>query len=128
MLVHLAEACAGLGDCARAREAAAEAVAIADREGMRHGLIQIVLARVLRSADGLAAEREIEAALDRALELIEATGSRVFVPQVHEERAELARLRGDDTTRERERREAHRLYTEMAATGHAQRLARELGL
>ena len=28
----------------------------------------------------------------------------------------------------RELREAHRLYTEMGATGHAERLARELGL
>ncbi len=122
----LAEACAGLGDDARAREAAAEAVALADREGVRTPLQSLSLARVLRSADGLAAEREIEAALDRALELIEETGSRVFVPQVHEERAELARLRGDDATRERELREAHRLYTEMAATGHAERLAKEL--
>jgi predicted ATPase/class 3 adenylate cyclase len=127
-LANLAEVCAGLGDYARAREAAAEAVAIADREGVRHASIQISLARVLRSADGLAAEREIEPALDRALELIEETGSRVFMPEVHEERAELARLRGDDTTRERELREAHRLYTEMGATGHAERLARELGL
>jgi tetratricopeptide (TPR) repeat protein len=127
LLAPLAEACAGLGDHARAHEAAAESVAIADREGMRHGQIQVSLARVLRSTDGLAAEREIEAALDRALELIEETGSRVYVPRVHEERAELARLRGDDTTRERELREAHRLYTEMAAAGHAERLALELG-
>jgi tetratricopeptide (TPR) repeat protein len=122
-LAHLAEACAGLGDTARAREAAAEAVALADREGVRLALVPLSLARVLRSADGLAAEREIEAALDRALELIEETGSRVLVPRVHEERAELARLRGDDATRERELREAHRLYTEMGATGHAKRLA-----
>jgi adenylate cyclase len=128
VLAHLAEACAGLGDTARAREAAAEAVAIADQEGVRHASIWLSLARVLRSADGLAAEGEIEAALDRVLELVEETGSRVFVPQVHEERAELARLRGDDATRERELREAYRLYTEMGATGHAERLARELGL
>ena len=33
---------------------------------------------------------------------------------------------GDDATQERELREAHRLYTEMGATGHAERLAREL--
>jgi tetratricopeptide (TPR) repeat protein len=127
VLAHLAEACAGLRDTARAREVAAEAVAIADREGVRHAGIPLSLARVLRSADGLVAEREIEAALDRALELVEETGSRVFVPEVHQERAELARLRGDDATRERELREAHRLYTEMGATGHAERLARELG-
>jgi tetratricopeptide (TPR) repeat protein len=124
----LAEACAGLGDTARAREAAAEAVAVAEREGVRYASIWISLARVLRSTDGLAAEREIEATLGRALELVEETGARIFVPQVHEERAELARLRGDDTTHERELREAHRLYTEMGATGHAKRLAEKLEL
>jgi tetratricopeptide (TPR) repeat protein len=126
VLAQRAEACACLGDTARAREAAAEAVASAEREGVRNALIQLSLARVLRSADGLAAEREIEAALDRALELVEETGSRAFVPQVHEERAALARLLGDDSTRQRELREAHRLYTEMGATGHTERLAREL--
>jgi hypothetical protein len=41
---------------------------------------------------------------------------------------ELAHLIGDDASRERELREAHRLYTEMGATGHAERLARELGM
>jgi adenylate cyclase len=128
ILASLAETCAGLGDTARAREAAAEAVAIADREGVRSGHMAICLARALRSADGLDAEREIEAALDRALELVEENGSRALLPQVHEERAGLARLRGDDTTCERELREAHRLYTEMGATGHAKRLARELEL
>jgi len=128
VLAYLAVACAGLGEPARAREAAAEALAIADREGVRHGLIQIPLARVLRSTGGLAAEREIEAALDRALELVEEGGLRAYVPQVHEERAELARLRGDEPTRDRELREAHRLYTEMGATGHAERLAKELSL
>jgi hypothetical protein len=44
------------------------------------------------------------------------------------ERAELSRLRGDGGASERDLREAHRLFTEMGATGHAERLARELGL
>ena len=39
---------------------------------------------------------------------------------------ELARLRGDDAARTRELREALRLYTEMSAAGHAERVAREL--
>jgi adenylate cyclase len=127
-LALLAEACARLGETALAREASAEAVAIANREDMRQAQIQVCLARVLRSADGLAAEQEIEAALDHTLELAQETGARVFVPQVHEERAELARLRGDDATRDHELRMAHRLYTEIGATGHARRLATELGL
>jgi hypothetical protein len=64
--------------------------------------------------------------LGRAAELIEEFGARVYRPQICEERAELARLRGGDATYQRHLREAHRLYTEMGATGHAERLAREL--
>jgi len=41
----------------------------------------------------------------------------------HEISAELAHLRGDEATRERELREAHRLFVEMGATGHAERIA-----
>ena len=41
-------------------------------------------------------------------------------------RAKLAALLGDDAGRERDPREAHRLYTEIGATGHAERVAREL--
>ena len=50
----------------------------------------------------------------------------MYRPQVCEERAELARLRGDEAARARELREALRLYTESGAAGHAERLAREL--
>ncbi len=42
------------------------------------------------------------------------------------ERAQLAALLGDDACCERELHEAHRLYTEMGATGHAERVGREL--
>ncbi len=79
-------------------------------------------------ANGLESEGPIGEALARAVELIEELGARVYRPQVCEERAELARLRGDEAARDRELREAHRLFTEMGATGHAERLARELGL
>ncbi len=47
-------------------------------------------------------------------------------PFILEERARLASLRGDPGAHQRELREAHRLYTEMGATGHSERLAREL--
>ena len=43
-------------------------------------------------------------------------------------RAALARALQRPSDANRELREAHRLYTEMGATGHAERLARELGL
>jgi hypothetical protein len=38
----------------------------------------------------------------------------------------MVRLLGRSSDAERELREAHRLYTEMGATGHAERVAREL--
>ena len=69
---------------------------------------------------------EIEATLSRASELIAETGGRSYEPQVRELRARLAQARGDATTAGRELREAHRLYTEIGATAHAERLARVL--
>jgi hypothetical protein len=45
-----------------------------------------------------------------------------------EVRAELASVLGDAGARERQLREAHRLYVEMGARGHAARLGKELGL
>jgi hypothetical protein len=47
---------------------------------------------------------------------------------VHVELAELARQSGDADGHDRELREAHRLFTEIGATGHADRLAAELAL
>ena len=72
--------------------------------------------------------KRIEHALNRVQELIEATGARSLLPLLHEARAELAAAEGDDATRERELREAHRLFLEMGATGRAHRFAQELGL
>jgi hypothetical protein len=52
--------------------------------------------------------------------------ARSRTPVVHEVAAELARVLGDDATREHELREVHRLSTETGATEHAERTAREL--
>ena len=76
--------------------------------------------------EGAAASGEIQAALKEAQALVEETGSRSQEPFIHEELAKLARLTGDDATYQRDLREAHRLFTEMGATGHAERLAKEL--
>ena len=84
--------------------------------------------QVLRRTQGAEAREAIEAALTEAEALVESTGLRSWQPFLHVERAELARLVGDETAHERELREAHRLFTEMGATGHAERLARELGI
>ena len=125
LLSALAETLAQLGGHDRARETAREAISVAEATGQSAIPAQIALARVLLLADGLESEGPIGAALGRAVELIEEFGARVYRPQVCEERAELARLRGDEAARRREQREAHRHYTEMGATGHAERLARE---
>jgi hypothetical protein len=44
---------------------------------------------------------------------------------VHVELAELVRQTGDEAARRRELREAHRLFNDIGAIGHAERLANE---
>ena len=63
----------------------------------------------------------------RALSLIDATGYEALRPFPHLEQSNLALLAGDEEVRERELREALRLFAEMGATEHAERVARELG-
>jgi hypothetical protein len=52
------------------------------------------------------------------------SGAKSYEPFLHIERAELARLTGDDATRKRELREAHRLLTEIGASIRSERVAR----
>ncbi len=70
----------------------------------------------------------IRATLDCARNRAERQGSRPLLAQIHEAYAELGRCLGDDDAHERELREAHRLYTEIGATGHAERVGGEWGL
>ena len=100
---------------------------MARRRGTRTYEIEahIVLGRVLIQAG--ARREEVEEPLDVALRLVEETGARGHLPIIHLERAALARVLGDDTSRQRELREAHRLFTEMGATTRAEQVARELG-
>ena len=85
-------------------------------------------ARVLPRTDDPARERDDRGELATARTSSRRRAPGCYRPSLHEERAELARRSGDAPTRDRELREAHRLYTEMGATGHAERLAKELGL
>jgi tetratricopeptide (TPR) repeat protein len=126
----LARAWLGLGEESRARSAAAEALSRTRRSGAKVWEIeaQLAQARVLSQTEGASARAEVERALSRARALIEESGFRIREPWVLLERAEFLRVLGDEVARQRELREAHRLFTEMGATGHAERLARELGL
>jgi tetratricopeptide (TPR) repeat protein len=128
VLATLAEAYLGVGDYKRARVTVDEAVAVARRRGTKYYecLAHPRRARVLLRTEGAAASGEIQAALKEAQRLVEETGGRSQEPFIHEGLAELARVTGDDATRQRELREAHRLFTEIGATGHAERLAKEL--
>jgi hypothetical protein len=127
-LAVLARAHLGSGAPARALEAAEEAVARARERGTRPFEIRALLARahVLTATEGAPARSRVEADLRDADAMIEATEARIFTPQVHVERAALARVLGDKPTRQRELREAHRLFTEMGATARAEQVAKEL--
>ncbi len=126
----MAEAHLGAGDAARAREAVDRALTSARQGGWRIEEIRGLLARarVLLAAEGAAAAAEITTTLRDALALVETTEAHAFAPFIHVERAALARLTGDDSARERELREAHRLFAEMGATARADDLARQLGI
>jgi hypothetical protein len=126
----LARAWLGVGDESRARSAAAEALSDARRSGGRLWEVdaQLTQARVLSQTEGASARGEVERALSRASALIEESGFRIREPWVLLERAEFLRVLGDEVARQRELREAHRLFLEMGATGHMKRLARELRL
>jgi hypothetical protein len=114
----------------RARALAAEGLEIARARGnvWNETLASLALARVLLGSAGAAARAETGAPLARALELARETGAKAFEPLVHVELAELAHQSGDHEGRERELLEAHRLFTEMGATGHAERLTAKLAL
>ena len=126
LLALLARAQLGLGDTATARAAAEEAVAVARHRGTRTFEIEphLVLGRVLIYTG--ARREEVQAALDAALALVDETGAKSYLPFIHLERAGLARLTGDEATRQRELHEAHRLFTEMGAPGRAAQVAEAL--
>jgi tetratricopeptide (TPR) repeat protein len=128
VLADLAEAVVALGDCGRARMLADEAVTTARQQGSMQVRPLLVRAHVQRLCDGAPAGAAIEADIQQALAEVERTEAHAFAPLIHIERAELGRLLGDEAAYQRELREAHRLCVEIGATGHAERLAKELGL
>ena len=84
------------------------------------------MALCLRLARGAAGSAEIEAELDRAAEVAANTAHCGAAAQILERRAELAKARGDSEERRRWLSEAERSYRARGATGHAERLAREV--
>ena len=129
-LAELAECYLGLGDVERARGLVEEQLNIAHPRAPGPFEIHatLALARVLLDSTGPNARAEADAKLTRALDLARETSARAFEPLVRIELAELARQSGDREGHERELRHAHRLFTEIGATGHAERLAGDLAI
>jgi hypothetical protein len=130
LLGVMAAALLGLGDRKKALGLVEEAVALCRRRGTRlyEFSAQLTRIRALREIQGVEERREIEAALAEADAWLEMSGAKSYEPFLHVERAELARLIGDDAARERELREAHRLFMEIGAPVRAAEVAKELCL
>ena len=118
----------GLGEPDRALALVNEGLEIVHGRGQSLGEAfgSVILARVLLSSAGASTSDEAEAALARALELVTDTDAKSFEPMARVELAELRRQRGDEEARQQELREAHRLFTEIGASGYADRLEGDL--
>ena len=125
MLAAQARALLGAGAAKRAREVSAEAIAVAKRQGQPIHQCEATIAHVrcLRALDRADAREVIETLLAEVSQLIDQTGAERWRPHIHVERAELHRLTGDTAAATRELAEAHRLFAEMGAMGHAERIA-----
>jgi hypothetical protein len=86
-------------------------------------IAHLALAEALTAEQGAKARLAAEQALGRAADLVAETGARVYEPQIAEGRARLARSCGEAGASERHLRDAHRLYSEIGAGGHARRVA-----
>ncbi len=127
-LAFLAEAEAGVGEFAEARQTAERAIDLGRQRHSGWNEIRgfLALARVLLRSRDAGTHGAIEETLAAAANLVEASGMLAFQPLIHVERAELARQRGDESERERELRQAQQLFTEMGAPIRAAQIAREL--
>jgi tetratricopeptide (TPR) repeat protein len=114
-------------DVARARAEEARELAAARGECDMEVWAELTLARALIRNEGTAARARVEQTVQSALGRIRESGALGLEPGIHETRAELAAVLGDDAARRAALREAHRIYQRMGAHGHAARLARELG-
>ena len=113
------------GEAKRALAIAREDVVTAASRGMALGEIQLQIA-LAEVAARCGHEAEARAALARAGDLATRIECRILVPSIHETTAILAATLGNPEQQQAELRAAQRLYQEMGATGHAERLAREL--
>ena len=130
VLALMAAAHLGLGDRDQALALGDKSIVVSRQRGTRFWEFSALLIRIraLREIHGVRATKEIEAAVAEAAAWLEMSGAKSYEPFLHVERAELARLTGDAAARQRELREAHRLFMQIGASIRAAEVAKELGL
>ncbi|MCP5039909.1 MAG: hypothetical protein GY944_02695 [bacterium] len=125
ILAALAEAYLGQGEDERARHLAEQLLAPpASGTLLVEIRARLVLARALLRLEGGKARDAIRTEIAHARLGVEQSGAHSLLPEIHRVLSEVAECDGDHATRMRELREAHRLYGEMAALGHENRIAR----
>ena len=125
-LTVLARTYLALHDFARAGDLLDQALVTARGRPTVEVIALLTRAQLLLATDGLRASDRIEASLRDATALIEVMDARGLAPFVHVERAQLAQLRQDDAAWSRELEQAHRQFSDIGASGHAERTAKEL--
>jgi class 3 adenylate cyclase len=124
-MASLAQALLALGQPERARTTAAQAVATVIERGSLLQELQAGLA-LARAEVALDHDAAVDALLARCETLIAETGASSYHPHLMEIRAERSRRRGDAAAWRAALAEAYRLFVETGASGHAERLARDL--
>ncbi len=129
VLALLAEAHRALGERTEAVATAREGIELARAGGCHYyeAQAQLALAAALLATDDVVPRAEIESALARAEQLVESIDGRSLSPRILEQRGRLAAACGGAPAASRLLQEALDLYRVIDATGHAERLARELG-
>jgi class 3 adenylate cyclase/tetratricopeptide (TPR) repeat protein len=124
LLGLLAEARLGFRDLKGARAAAAEGAATAVTLGARvhEASCRLSLGRALLPESPSDAQAELE----RALKLARDEGP-VLIPHILLALGEVAAVQGDDRERLHQLEQAHRLFEQQGAAGHARRVGAQLG-
>ena len=128
VLALLAEAHLALGERTEAVATAREGIELACAGGCYYyeAQAQLALAAARLATEGVVPRAEIGSALERAEQLVESIEARSLSPRILEQRGRLAAAVGDAPAANRALQAALDLYRAIGATGHAERLAREL--
>jgi hypothetical protein len=128
VLAGLAEAHLTLGEPTEAVATAREGIDLGSAGGCLYNeaFAQVALAAALLATACVVPRAEIESALERAEHLVASIEGSALSPRILDLRGRLAAAVGDAPSSDRTLREALDLYLAIGATGHAERLAREL--